>query len=185
MWLILIVTGFVLLFFMFYTKEGFAYKRNPCGGFDNCRSCAAQPGCGWCPDLGQCQPMAQDGFPIRTPDLTNGNPMDSPYIAEGVVPVISECPTTCKQSDLGDCDCSVMNRSGSDDCQPNCYAVYGRGCVCPNTQEENTIGSAYIKNEREIVRRLAKVTDRINTLLKTTRIHICSPHTFIIDSGRC
>ena len=173
------------LFFIIPRAEGFAYERNPCGGFNNCRSCAAAAGCGWCPDLGQCQPMAQDGFPIRTADLTTGNPMVSPYLAEGVVPVLSECPTSCRQTEIGDCDCSVIKRDGSNNCDPNCYAVYGKGCVCPNTPEENTIGSMYKVNQKEIVERLADVTDHINTLLKSTRIHICSPHTYIINEAQC
>ena len=184
MWLILIVTGLVLLFFMFGRTEGFAYERNPCRGFDNCRYCAAQPGCGWCPDLGECQPIAQDGFPIRTPDLTNGNPTDSPYIADSVAPVLSSCPKNCSQTELGNCDCSAMNRRSSDKCGPNCYAVYDKGCVCPNDTEETPVGSD-VEGDKEIIRRLAGATNRINKLLKTTRIHICSPHTFIRDSGRC
>lgn len=46
-------------------QEGFIYKGNPCGDRRDCRSCAAAAGCGWCGDLKQCWPMAQDGFPLR------------------------------------------------------------------------------------------------------------------------
>ena len=84
-------TGHILLFLFIIgclwwisqTVENFAYKRNPCGEFTNCSSCANAAGCGWCSDLGQCQPMAQDGFPIRTKDSSMGEDVtDSPYLNE-------------------------------------------------------------------------------------------------------
>ena len=51
--------------FLDTTQEGFVYRGNPCGQQRDCRSCAAQAGCGWCGDLKECWPMAQDGFPMR------------------------------------------------------------------------------------------------------------------------
>jgi hypothetical protein len=63
--------------------EGFAYRKNPCGEFKTCSSCADAAACGWCSDLKVCQPMAQDGFPIRTKDSsTEDDVMDSPYLEE-------------------------------------------------------------------------------------------------------
>ena len=77
------------------TQEGFAYKRNPCAEFKNCRSCARAGACGWCSDLKVCHPMAQDGFPIHTidsstidldslgmTDLRDIDVMNSPYTDE-------------------------------------------------------------------------------------------------------
>ena len=183
--LIFVITLVLLLFFVVPMAEGFSYLRNPCGNHTTCRSCATAAGCGWCPDFGQCQPMAQDGFPIRTEDLTTGNPVVSPYLAEGVIPVLSDCPKSCRKTGLGDCDCSVMNRGSSDSCNTGCYAVYGQGCVCPNTQDKNVAGSYIEKEDRKQFERIIQTKDRINQLLKTTRIHVCSPHTFIIDPERC
>ena len=65
------------------TDEGFAYRRNPCEEFKSCGECAGAAACGWCSDLEVCQPMAQDGFPIRTQDSsTEEDVMDSPYLEE-------------------------------------------------------------------------------------------------------
>jgi hypothetical protein len=61
-------------------KEGFAYKKNPCAEFKTCKTCADAAACGWCSDLKECQPMAQDGFPIRTNDSsTDEDVSNSPY----------------------------------------------------------------------------------------------------------
>lgn len=74
----------LLLGFLTYQsplRENFAYVKNPCKGPTNCKSCASRAGCGWCSDLKECQPMAQDGFPIRTADSSTGEDVsDSPYI---------------------------------------------------------------------------------------------------------
>ena len=168
--------------------EGFAYKENPCGGFSSCSACADAAGCGRCPDLGQCQPMAQDGFPIRTKDLTTGDPDVSPYLVEGAIPVISDCPSGCTTSDLGDCMCSKTDLKNS--CAPDCYVVYGHGCVCPNAGSKG-LGSAPVVSklandeDEDIIKKLAAATTNLNKLLKSTRIHVCSPHTFVIDATRC
>ena len=181
MWPVIIV-GIAILFFIVLGRptEGFSYNENPCGAFDSCRACADAAGCGWCPDLGQCQPMAQDGFPMRTTDLTTGNPDVSPYLIQGVLPVVSSCPLHCKISDLGDCDCT--RRDPNNSCAPECYAVYGQGCVCPN----DGLGSVPANDEeKDIVKKLASAQTNVNKLLKSTRIHICSPHGFVIDSAKC
>jgi len=184
-WLVLISLC-IFLWAAFQTKEGFAYNENPCKAFGDCRSCAGAAGCGWCSDLGQCQPMAQDGFPIRTADLTTGAPGVSPYIMDGAIPVISDCPPRCKQNDLGDCECA---KSYYNSCAPDCYAVYGQGCVCPNSADYGSSGSSLkpraTGEEVDLITRLAKTTAAMNQLLKTTRLHICSPHTFIIDPCKC
>jgi len=214
--------------------EGFAYNENPCKEFKNCKSCADAPGCGWCPDLGVCQPMAQDGFPIHTKDLTTGDPNVSPYLVEGVIPVISDCPSSCRTTDLGDCECSKDDYKNS--CAPECYVVYGKGCVCPfdasgsgsskssgskssGSKSSGSSGTSsyrsgvYLESsgskgsltglelnmmisrntateflheeEMELFNKLATATTNMNKLLKSTRIHICSPHTFVIDSAKC
>lgn len=60
--------------------EGFAYRKNPCAEFKSCKTCASAAACGWCSDLNVCQPMAQDGFSIRTNDSsTDVDVSDSPY----------------------------------------------------------------------------------------------------------
>jgi hypothetical protein len=67
--LIFLFLGVVLaLWWVGGVQEGFAYKRNPCAEFKNCKTCADAGACGWCSDLKVCQPMAQDGFPIHTKD---------------------------------------------------------------------------------------------------------------------
>jgi Plexin repeat len=204
-----------ILTFLYYNggmREGFAYNENPCKSHGDCRSCADAPGCGWCPDLGVCQPMAQDGFPIRTKDLTSGDPNVSPYLVEGVIPVISDCPPHCKTTDLGDCVCSKWDYTNS--CAPECHVIYGKGCVCPSdTSGSGSDSAVYLEGssgqksltdlelvmidkrnratvtlhgeEMEIVNKLATATTNMNKLLKSTRIHICSPHTFVIDSAKC
>ena len=183
-----IIVGTALIAIIIFTTlsmpppEGFSYNENPCGGFDSCRVCADAAGCGWCPDLGQCQPMAQDGFPMRTKDLTTGDPDVSPYLIQGVLPVVSSCPLHCKISDLGDCDCT--RRDPKNSCAPECYAVYGQGCVCPN--DGGGSGSSLATDEeKDIVKKLAAAQTNVNKLLKSTRIHICSPHGFVIDSAKC
>ena len=130
-------------------------------------------------DLGVCQPMAQDGFPIRTKDLTTGNPDVSPYLVEGAIPVVSECPAGCKLSDLGDCECS------SSSCAPECSVVYGKGCVCPSDFGSGSGSAMASDSDVNIIKRLATATTNLNKLLKSTRIHICSPHNFVIDSAKC
>jgi hypothetical protein len=55
-----------LLFTGLIRREGFLYDVNPCGAFNDCRTCADAAGCGWCSDFQGCLPMAQDGFPQRT-----------------------------------------------------------------------------------------------------------------------
>ena len=149
---IIIFVGLIILasVLFFLNVEGFSYAKNPCRSFRNCSDCAGAAGCGWCPDLQRCHPMAQDGFPIRTEDLTTGNPEISPYLQEGVVPVLSECPKSCGQTDLGDC---------------NCLGVKGL--------------------DRELIMRFSVVTNHINKLLKSTRIHVCSPHTFVTRTSCC
>ena len=200
-WAIILI-GLFILYWSCFVYEGFAYASNPCASFDSCSSCAAAPGCGWCTDLRVCQPMAQDGFPIRTKDLTTGNPgmSRSPYLSEGVVPVITDCPPSCRATDLGDCECLAKD-TYKNSCDPDCYATYGqedlisgsgpldikrlnRTCICPKTY----VGSdaiVPIGMEQAEIARLANAQAGINRLLKSTRIHVCSPHTFIVDSDRC
>jgi hypothetical protein len=210
----------VLLFGFFSGVEGFAYASNPCGKFKSCKTCADAAGCGWCPDLRKCQPMAQDGFPIRTKDITTGDLDISPYTKENL-PLLGDCPPSCERTDLGDCMCiapSVLNS-----CPPDCYAVYdssmsGSGsdsgssirgsqmsCVCPNASNNSKPGpyerkaflqrvkaagesetSKIIGDERiEAALELEVRKDMISALQKSTRIHVCSPHTYVIDSGKC
>jgi len=174
----------IFAFFIFSRLESFSYAKNPCKAFTNCAKCADAPGCGWCPDLGQCQPMAQDGFPIRTKDLTTGALDVSPYLADGVIPVITKCPTGCKSTDLGDCDCSSIKYTNTVSCAPECYATYEEGCVCPNG--DPSVGSNIDSDgDKAIIQKLSNVKDEINKLLSSTRIHVCSPHTFVINSTRC
>lgn len=60
--------------------HGIFYKENPCGGYTECRSCAAAAGCGWCADVERCAPMGQDGFPIRYKADTGARlPVCAPY----------------------------------------------------------------------------------------------------------
>jgi hypothetical protein len=60
--------------------HGIFYKENPCGGYADCRSCAAAAGCGWCADASRCAPMGQDGFPIRYKADTGARlPVCAPY----------------------------------------------------------------------------------------------------------
>jgi hypothetical protein len=201
--------------------EGFSYASNPCGEFKDCRSCADAAGCGWCPDMRQCQPMAQDGFPIRTKDNSTGDIDVSPYLKESL-PILESCPPSCEETELGDCNCikpSILNS-----CPPDCYAVYnavGSGpfgselassetgskmnCVCPYASEDPKPGpyermeflkrvkaagesetSDIVRTEQiEAALELENAKSMIKALQDTTRIHICSPHTYIIDSGRC
>jgi len=185
------IISFIFLHGGFWKQEGFAYKENPCKEFTSCNTCADAAGCGWCPDLGQCQPMAQDGFPIHTKDLTTGDPDVSPYLVDGAVPVVSDCPPDCKVTDLGDCSCSKWDYKNS--CAPECYAVYGKGCVCPNDDGSgSSVGSSIYQElhisgsyQSNVIKKLATATTNLNKLLKSTRIHICSPHTFVIDRAKC
>jgi len=83
MWLIylLFLVTVTALWWVGNVMEGFIYKKNPCGEFKSCRTCADAAACGWCSDLKVCQPMAQDGFPIRTRDSsTQERVEDSPYL---------------------------------------------------------------------------------------------------------
>jgi len=194
--------------------DGFSYASNPCASFKSCRSCADAAGCGWCPDLKQCQPMAQDGFPIRTKDISTGDMDISPYTKESL-PLSGECPKNCETTELGDCNCvkpSVLNS-----CDPDCYAVFkesgsgsgsdsGSGsmsCMCPyastkpgpyerrnflkglrdsgNVEGSDIIGFAQKNAAIELERR----KDMILELQKSTRLHVCSPHTYIIDARKC
>ena len=199
--------------------DGFSYASNPCGGFKSCSKCANAPGCGWCPDLKQCQPMAQDGFPIRSKDNSTGDMDTSPYLTEAL-PILEDCPANCELTELGNCNCiapSVLNS-----CDPDCYAVYdtigsgsygtqlagtstgsGLNCVCPYsskisgpyarrafldrlkyfglTENSDVIDAAKGDAVAELEARKA----RIKMLQASTRVHICSPHTYIIDSTKC
>ena len=206
-----------LLLSCLYSLDGFSYASNPCASFKSCRVCADAAGCGWCPDLKQCQPMAQDGFPIRSKDNSTGDLDTSPYLTEAL-PVLQDCPLNCELTELGDCNCiapSVLNS-----CDPDCYAVYdavGTGpygselagsntgsrlnCVCPyasanpkpgpyarrafleRLKSDKTSGTlnAVEKAAMELNSRKALIKE----LQATTRVHVCSPHTYIIDSGKC
>ena len=197
--------------------DGFSYASNPCGSFKSCRKCADAAGCGWCPDLKQCQPMAQDGFPIRSKDNSTGDMDTSPYLMEAL-PVLQECPLNCEQTELGDCNCiapSVLNS-----CDPDCYAVYdvvGTGsygselagtntgsrlnCVCPYESTNPKPGpyarraflerlksgkmSGTASAAEEAAKELESRKKRIKELQATTRVHVCSPHTYIIDAEKC
>lgn len=93
----------LLYFLSIQLKENFAYRKNPCEGPTNCKSCASKAGCGWCSDLKECQPMAQDGFPIRTADSSTGeNVSDSPYLEERRT--LSEIETASKASRIHICN---------------------------------------------------------------------------------
>ena len=83
-------------------KENFAYRKNPCEGATTCFTCAEKAGCGWCMDLQKCQPMAQDGFPIRTADSSTGNVSESPYLEERRI--LSEIKTAAKASRIHICN---------------------------------------------------------------------------------
>ena len=84
--IVLIITALFLLAYLVYRsplRENFEYRKNPCKGPTDCKSCASSAGCGWCSDLKECHPMAQDGFPIRTADSsTDEDVSDSPYLEE-------------------------------------------------------------------------------------------------------
>lgn len=88
--IVLMITALFLLAYLVYTsplRENFEYRKNPCKGPKTCKSCASRAGCGWCSDLKECQPMAQDGFPIRTADSsTEEDVSDSPYLEESRTP---------------------------------------------------------------------------------------------------
>lgn len=209
----------LLLLFLVGSVEGFAYAANPCGAFRDCRTCADAAGCGWCPDLRKCEPMAQDGFPIRTKDISTGDMDVSPYTTENL-PVLEGCPPNCETTDLGDCNCMAPSILNS--CPPDCYAVYdsaGSGsfgselvgsdtgskmkCMCPygstkpgpyerkeflRKLKENSVSetSDIVQNEqKEAALELEVRKEMILELQKSTRIHVCSPHTYIIDSGKC
>lgn len=201
--------------------EGFSYASNPCGEFTDCRSCADAAGCGWCPDLRECQPMAQDGFPIRTKDNSTGDMDVSPYLKEAL-PIVESCPPNCEETELGDCNC--IEPSVTNSCPPDCYAVYntvGSGpfgsdlavsntdsqmnCVCPYASDSPKPGPY---ERRDFLKRLKTARqsetpeivgiekieaalelegrkDTIAALQKSTRIHICNPHRYVIDSARC
>jgi hypothetical protein len=210
-----------LLLSCLYSYEGFSYASNPCAAFKSCRKCADAAGCGWCPDLKQCQPMAQDGFPIRSKDNSTGDMDTSPYLAEAL-PILQECPLNCEQTELGDCNCiapSVLNS-----CDPDCYAVYdtvGTGsygselagtdtgsrlnCVCPYESTNPKPGPyarrAFLQRLRstgltetpkvvkaegdEAAMDLELRKRLIKDLQATTRVHVCSPHTYIIEAAKC
>jgi len=72
-----------VLLWLSQVREGFAYRKNPCEEFKSCKTCANAAACGWCSDLKVCQPMAQDGFPIRTADSSMSEVVtNSPYLEE-------------------------------------------------------------------------------------------------------
>lgn len=200
-----------LLLSCLYSLDGFSYASNPCAGFKSCRTCADAAGCGWCPDLKQCQPMAQDGFPIRSKDNSTGDMDTSPYLTEAL-PILEDCPLNCELTELGDCNCiapSVLNS-----CDPDCYAVYdtvgtgsygselagtGMNCVCPYASTNPKPGPyarrAFLERLRatdgtasaveEAAMELESRKMLIRELQATTRVHVCSPHTYIIDSAKC
>jgi len=210
-----------LLLSCMYSLDGFSYASNPCASFKSCRKCADAAGCGWCPDLKQCQPMAQDGFPIRSKDNSTGDMDTSPYLSEAL-PILQDCPASCELTELGDCNCiapSVLNS-----CDPDCYAVYdavGTGpygselagsntgsrlnYVCPYASTNPKPGpyarKAFINRlksgsvmetagvieleKNEAALELESRKKRIKQLQATTRVHVCSPHTYIIDSRKC
>jgi len=156
--------------------------------------------------------MAQDGFPIRSKDNSTGDLDTSPYLTEAL-PVLQDCPLNCELTELGDCNCiapSVLNS-----CDPDCYAVYDAvgtelagsntgsrlNCVCPYASANPKPGPY---ERRAFLERLksGKVSGTLNAVEKaamelksrkalikelqaTTRVHVCSPHTYIIDSGKC
>jgi hypothetical protein len=201
-----------LLLSCLYSLDGFSYASNPCASFKSCKACADAAGCGWCPDLKQCQPMAQDGFPIRSKDNSTGDLDTSPYLTEAL-PVLQDCPLNCELMELGDCNCiapSVLNS-----CDPDCYAVYdsvgtelagtntgtGLNCVCPYASTNPKPGPyarrAFLERLKsgkmtgtasaveEAAMELESRKGLIKGLQATTRVHVCSPHTYIIDSGKC
>jgi hypothetical protein len=103
---ITILIAILLLGFLYYRSpllENFAYRKNPCKGPRDCKSCASKAGCGWCSDLKQCQPMAQDGFPIRTADSsTEEDVRNSPYLEEKRT--MYQLKTTSKASRIHICN---------------------------------------------------------------------------------
>ena len=146
--------------------------------------------------------MAQDGFPIRTRDLTTGDAGVSPYLREGALPVITNCPSNCRTTDFGDCEC-LPSGTYKNSCGPDCYATYGEEdlissdsdsaldivnldptCICPKTEIGSDL-TAPIGMEQAEIARAANAQAGINRLLKSTRIHVCSPHTFVINADRC
>ncbi len=202
---------FTLILVSVFSVDGFVYATNPCEDYKTCRICADAAGCGWCPDRKQCQPMAQDGFPIRTKDISSGDMDVSPYTKENL-PLNMECPMNCELTELGDCNCirpSVLNS-----CEPDCYAVFntsgGEGgssisCRCPYASRISKPGPYermnFMKNLRDnghfetpdtrlnaqanAVIELEVRKQMILELQKSTRIHICNPHSYIIDSTKC
>jgi hypothetical protein len=215
--IIIIVTSLILSYL--YSLDGFSYASNPCAAFKSCRKCANAAGCGWCPDLKQCQPMAQDGFPIRTKDNSTGDIDMSPYLTEAL-PILQECPLNCETTELGDCNCitpSILNS-----CDPDCYAVYDTlgndsygsefagsnigsrmNCMCPYSSNKPGPYARKAFLERLRAGSVVETTDviklegveaalelesrkkQIKELQRTTRVHVCSPHTYIIDSSKC
>lgn len=208
----IVVIGLVAIFMN--SVDGFSYASNPCASFTSCKICADAAGCGWCPDLKQCQPMAQDGFPIRSKDISTGDMDVSPYTKENL-PLSGDCPMNCETTELGDCNCvrpSVLNS-----CDPDCYAVFkesssgsdsgsGSGsmtCMCPFASTKpgpyqrknflkklrdsgNVEGSDIIGfTEKNAAMELERRKDMILELQKSTRLHVCSPHTYIIDAAKC
>lgn len=210
-----------LLLSCLYSLDGFSYASNPCAGFKSCRKCANAAGCGWCPDLKQCQPMAQDGFPIRSKDNSTGDMDTSPYLTEAL-PILEDCPANCELTELGDCNCiapSVLNS-----CDPDCYAVYdkvgsgpygselagsdtgsGLNCVCPYASTNpkpgpyarkafiNRLNAGSLRETADVIQlekseaalELESRKALIKELQATTRLHVCSPHTYIIDAAKC
>lgn len=210
-----------LLLSCLYSLDGFSYASNPCAGFKSCRKCANAAGCGWCPDLKQCQPMAQDGFPIRSKDNSTGDMDTSPYLTEAL-PILEDCPANCELTELGDCNCiapSVLNS-----CDPDCYAVYdkvgsgpygselagsdtgsGLNCVCPYESTNpkpgpyarkafiNRLNAGSVRETSDVVQlekkeaalELESRKKLIKELQATTRVHVCSPHTYIINAAKC
>ena len=221
-WQIIIGGLFVcVLLSMLCLSEGFSYASNPCASFKSCRTCADAAGCGWCSDLKQCQPMAQDGFPIRSKDNSTGDMDTSPYLTEAL-PILEDCPANCELTELGDCNCiapSVLNS-----CDPDCYAVYdtvgsgpygselagsntgsGMNCVCPYASTNakpgpyarkafiNRLNAGSLRETADVVQlerseaalELESRKKLIKELQATTRLHVCSPHTYIIDAAKC
>lgn len=205
----------VIVFLAIFVKsvDGFSYAKNPCESFKSCEMCADAAGCGWCPDLKQCQPMAQDGFPIRTKDISTGDMDVSPY-AEENLPLSGECPANCETTELGDCNCMMPSVLNS--CDPDCYAVFSQGsgsgsgsggmvCMCPYASTNPKPGPYERRNflkglrdsgnaegsdiidfaKKNAAMELETRKEMILELQKSTRIHVCSPHTYIIDSRKC
>jgi hypothetical protein len=221
-WQIIIGILFIcLLLSCLYSLDGFSYASNPCAGFKSCRKCADAAGCGWCPDLKQCQPMAQDGFPIRSKDNSTGDMDTSPYLTEAL-PILEDCPANCELTELGDCNCTAPSVLNS--CDPDCYAVYDRvgsgpygselagsdtgsslNCVCPYASTNpkpgpyarkafiNRLNAGSVRETSDVIQlekkeaalELESRKALIKELQATTRVHVCSPHTYIIDAAKC